>query len=178
MTGALEMGEKDKESFSPSHLDPILNEFVSDLVNDQGVEIERIIELKVNLSDDPRAGLTAGLFIADEAILNMEIIASLRKPAGFFDPNNPATKGSEETSDKDDDEEKTVEEMSRSLRSPMLSFSNTDMAFRDNLLDAGSYHGFNMYEIGDDGIQIFLHQWYALRSRRCIRGWQSVNNVR
>tara|TARA_Y100000022_G_scaffold200483_1_gene216095 strand:+ start:241 stop:2457 length:2217 start_codon:yes stop_codon:yes gene_type:complete len=153
--GALEM-VKELRKFPGSTYDPILNEFVSDLVNDQGVEIERMNRIAVNLSDDPRAGLTAGLFIADEAILNMEIIASLRKPAGFFDPNNPATKGSEETSDKDDDEEKTVEELSRSLRSPMLSFSNTDMAFRDNLLVAGSYHGFNMYEIGDDGIPNLL----------------------
>ena len=153
--GALEM-VKELRKFPGSTYDPILNEFVSDLVNDQGVEIERMNRIAVNLSDDPRAGLTAGLFIADEAILNMEIIASLRKPAGFFDPNNPATKGSEETSDKDDDEEKTVEELSRSLRSPMLSFSNTDMAFRDNLLVAGSYHGFNMYEIGGDGIPNLL----------------------
>ena len=34
----------------------------------------------------------------------------------------------------------------------MLSFANTDMAFRDNLLVAGSYHGFNMYKIDPDGI--------------------------
>ena len=90
--GALEM-VKELRKFPGSTYDPILNEFVSDLVNDQGVEIERMNRIAVNLSDDPRAGLTAGLFIADEAILNMEIIASLRKPAGFFDPNNPATKG-------------------------------------------------------------------------------------
>ena len=153
--GALEM-VKELRKFPGSTYDPILNEFVSDLVNDQGVEIERMNRIAVSLSDDPRAGLTAGLFIADEAILNMEIIASLRKPAGFFDPNNPATKGSEKTADIDDDKEKTVEELSRSLRSPMLSFSNTDMAFRDNLLVAGSYHGFNMYEIGDDGIPNLL----------------------
>ena len=34
----------------------------------------------------------------------------------------------------------------------MLSFSNTDMAFRDDLLVAGSYHGFNMYKIDSSGI--------------------------
>ena len=34
----------------------------------------------------------------------------------------------------------------------MLSFSNTDMAFRDDLLVAGSYHGFNMYKIDSGGI--------------------------
>ena len=39
--------------------------------------------LLINLSDDPRAGLAAGLFTADEAISNMELIASLRKPVGL-----------------------------------------------------------------------------------------------
>ena len=50
--------------FSMDELNPILNEFVSDLINDQGVEIERINTLLTGLSDDPRAGLTGGLFIA------------------------------------------------------------------------------------------------------------------
>jgi uncharacterized protein (DUF305 family) len=36
-------------------------------------------------------------------------------------------------------------------RSPLLSFSNTDVAFRDDIMVAGSYHGFNIYELGDDG---------------------------
>ena len=59
--GALEM-VKELRKFPGSTYDPILNEFVSDLVNDQGVEIERMNRIAVNLSDDPRAGLTAGLF--------------------------------------------------------------------------------------------------------------------
>jgi len=33
----------------------------------------------------------------------------------------------------------------------MLSFSNTDMAFRDNIMVAGSYHGFNIYELSTSG---------------------------
>jgi uncharacterized protein (DUF305 family) len=36
-------------------------------------------------------------------------------------------------------------------RSPLLSFSNTDVAFRDDIMVAGSYHGFNIYALGDDG---------------------------
>ena len=36
-------------------------------------------------------------------------------------------------------------------RSPMLSFSNTDVAFRDDIMVAGSYHGFNIYALGADG---------------------------
>ena len=147
--GALEM-VKDLKKYPGSAYDPILNEFVSDLVNDQGVEIERMNIIAVGLSDDPRAGLTGGLYIADEAILNLELVASLKKPVGFFDPDNPEERGSEDLSE--DSENKTTEQISRSLRSPMLSFSNTDMAFKDDLLVAGSYHGFNIYKIGSNGI--------------------------
>ncbi len=147
--GALEM-VKDLKKYPGSAYDPILNEFVSDLVNDQGVEIERMNIIAVGLSDDPRAGLTGGLYIADEAILNLELVASLKKPVGFFDPENPEERGSEDLSE--DNENKTTEQISRSLRSPMLSFSNTDMAFKDDLLVAGSYHGFNIYKIGSNGI--------------------------
>ena len=80
--GALEM-VKDLKKYPGSAYDPILNEFVSDLVNDQGVEIERMNKIAIGLSDDPRAGLTGGLYIADEAILNLELIASLKKPIGL-----------------------------------------------------------------------------------------------
>ena len=154
--GALDM-VKDLKQYRGSAYDPVLNEFVSDLVNDQGVEIERMNTIAVGLSDDPRSGLTAGLYFADEAIMNMELVKSLRKPVGFFDPKNPEERGSEDLT-KNDDEDKvvTTEAASRSLRSPMLSFSNTDMAFRDDLLVAGSYHGFNMYKIDKDGIPNLL----------------------
>ena len=147
--GALEMVEELKK-YPGNTYDPVLNEFVSDLINDQGVEIERMNTLLTNLSDDPRAGLAGGLYIAEEAILNMELITSLKKPTGFFDPENPAAKGSEDLTE--DNENKTTAEISRSLRSPMLSFANTDMAFKDNILIAGSYHGFNIYELDEDGI--------------------------
>ena len=147
--GALEMVEELKK-YPGNAYDPVLNEFVSDLVNDQGVEIERMNGILVSLSNDPRSGLAAGLFIADEAILNMELITSLRKPTGFFDPENPEEKGSEDLTE--DNENKTTAEISRSLRSPMLSFANTDMAFRDDILVAGSYHGFNIYKLNKDGI--------------------------
>ena len=66
-----------------------MNEFVTDLYNDQGVEIERMNGLLIGLSDDPRSGLKGGLKIAEEAILNLELVA-LDKPTGFYDPNNPA----------------------------------------------------------------------------------------
>ena len=126
--GAVEMVEE-LRGYRGSAYDPVLNQFVSDLVNDQGVEIERMNLLLTDLSDDPRAGLSGGLYTAEEAILNLELVATLKKPSGFFDPKNPEMRGSEDQDAKDDEEELTIEEASRKLRSPMLSFSNTDMAF-------------------------------------------------
>ena len=45
------------------------------------------------VANDPRVGLKAGLRDAGEATRNMEQIASLPKPDGFFDPANPARHG-------------------------------------------------------------------------------------
>ena len=154
--GALEMVEELKK-YPGSANDPLLNEFVSDLINDQSIEIERMNVIAVNLSDDPRAGLSPGLYIADEAILNLEKIASLRKPVGFFDPDDPGAKGvADPTQNLDEDRELTTLEKSRARKSPIMSFANTDMAFKDNLLVAGNYHGFNMYEIENNGIPTLI----------------------
>jgi hypothetical protein len=78
-----------------STYDPILNEFVSDITNDQAVEIERMNALLIGLSSDPRAGLASGLYDAEEAIMNMQLVESQRKPLGFYDPANPAERGAE-----------------------------------------------------------------------------------
>ena len=150
--GALDMVDELKK-YPGSANNQLLNEFVSDLINDQAVEIERMNLIAVNLSDDPRSGLTPGLFTANEAILNLEKIISLRKPVGFYDPNDPGEKGKRDTSvEIDDDENVTTLELSESFIAPILNFANTDMAFSKNLLVTGSYHGFNIYNILEDGI--------------------------
>ena len=155
--GAIKM-VKELRDQPGSAYDPLLNEFVSDVANDQAVEIERMYKLLVGLSNDPRAGLAPGLFDAEEAILNLELVVSQRKPPGFYDPNNPAARGAaalEEESAKESDEEnkpKPTQKSANALRYPMLSFSNTDMAFSGDLLVTGSYHGFNMYQLQDSGI--------------------------
>jgi uncharacterized protein (DUF305 family) len=150
--GALDMVNELKK-YPGSANDQLLNEFVSDLINDQAVEIERMNLIAVNLSDDPRSGLAPGLFTANEAILNLEKIVSLRKPVGFYDPNDPGEKGKKDTSvEIDDDENVTTLELSKSFKSPILNFANTDMAFSKDLLVTGSYHGFNIYNILEDGI--------------------------
>ncbi len=59
-------------------------------------------------------------------------MSSFKKPIGFYNPNNPQAKGIKKSSKEDENakNEKTVEDKSRSLRSPILSFANTDIIFR------------------------------------------------
>ena len=151
--GAIDMVDRLNE-YPGSAYDPQLYEFVSDLTNDQGVEIERMNGILIDLSDDPRANLAPGLFDAGVAISNMELIASLKKPVGFFDPDNRLEKGlsNEEDKDEEEEEESSIESLASNQRRPMLSFANTDMAFSNDLLIAGSYHGFNIYRLEEDGI--------------------------
>jgi uncharacterized protein (DUF305 family) len=137
--------------------DPVLFEFTNDIVNDQSVEIERMNALLVGLSDDPRAGLAAGFADAGEAIHNLELVASLPRPTGFFDPDNPGELPPEPPADEDEDADEEEEQPTESeKRAPLLSFANTDMAFFDDVLVAGSYHGFNIYRLQDDGAPILL----------------------
>ena len=148
--GAIKMVDRLKDQPGSAY-DQVLNDFVSDLDNDQSVEIERMNVLLTNLSDDPRVNLAAGLFHANEAIKNLEKIVSLKKPDGFFDPNKLVEEGAQDNVD-EDEEAKTIEDKARNSRYPMLSFSNTDMAFSQDLLVAGSYHGFNIYSLANDGM--------------------------
>jgi uncharacterized protein (DUF305 family) len=150
--------------------DPVLFEFTTDITNDQTAEIERMNALLVGLSSDPRAGLTPGLDDAGQALLNLELLASLPKPPGFFDPKNPAelppkrpqedtdeptTEVEADVSDKDD-EDSEEEQDEEYERAPLLSFSNTDMAFAGDVMIAGSYHGFNVYRLEDGGLPQIL----------------------
>ncbi len=185
--------------------DPVMYQFTADVENDQNAEIERMNAVLASLSDDPRAVLTAGVFDAGEAILNLRHVAFLRKPAGFFDPENPGGLRPEITDDEEegDAEETAVDanhaamvaaggehgdhadhsqhsaadhaahmaqmamdeagetteadpeeapERRYGTRSGLLSFSNTDIAFAGDLMVAGSYHGFNAYRLGEDGV--------------------------
>ncbi|NIR35849.1 MAG: DUF305 domain-containing protein, partial [Actinobacteria bacterium] len=94
-------------------------------------------------------------------------VASLPRPPGFFDPDNPAERpagpvpeeqqAAEGPEDGEKGEEQEQEEeqgggKGSDKRSPMLSFTNTDMAFRDDVLVAGSYHGFNVYRLTAGGV--------------------------
>jgi uncharacterized protein (DUF305 family) len=134
--------------------DPILYDFVNDVRSEQRSEIRRMVAILAELTDDPRAGLAAGFRDAEEAILNLALVASLPKPTGFFDPENPAGFPPELPSEGDDGEDGEEAEPRFGERSPFLSFSNTDMAFAGDILAAGNYHGFNLYRLGGDAPQL------------------------
>jgi uncharacterized protein (DUF305 family) len=87
--GALTM-VKDLLKQPGSAADPVLFQFVSDIETEQKSEIDRMDTLLAGLSTDPRVGLAAGYDNAGEAIWNLTKVASFRKPAGFFNPDNPA----------------------------------------------------------------------------------------
>jgi hypothetical protein len=103
-------------------------------------------------TDDPRVGLKPGLRDAGEAARNMERIASLPKPEGFFDPKAPAGTPTEperparETRDTDDEAPLTPEQQ---RRANTLGYANSDLAFKGEHLFMGSFHGFNTYDVED-----------------------------
>jgi len=118
------------------------------------------------VSTDPRVGLKAGFRNAGEAAKNMERIASMPKPGGFFDPKAPGGEptpperdrsGRRETTDdaKPDTEEEsqasgtTKPASAQPPQRSNLSFSNSDLAFRGDHLFVGNFHGFNTYDIED-----------------------------
>ena len=70
--------------------EPVMFEFTNDVMTDQRAEIERMNTLLAGLSTDPRATLEPGFRDAGEAISNLRLVAAMPKPAGFFDPENPA----------------------------------------------------------------------------------------
>lgn len=70
---------------------------------------------------DPRVGLRAGWLDAGEAARNIDLVASLARPSGFFNPQSPGD----------------------------FAFANTDLAFSGDYVFVGSYNGFQIYDISD-----------------------------
>ena len=109
---------------------------------------------------DPRVGLKPGLHDAGQAARHMQLVASVPKPPGFFDPKKPAGEPTppERKRTKPEDDDSEAEEKpptgSRPGTTPSqpaaeLSFANSDLAFRGDHLFIGSFHGFNTYDIED-----------------------------
>ena len=80
---------------------------------------------------DRRVGLKAGFRDAGVASLNMELVSSLGKPEGFFDPAHPAG----------------LLPLPEGAPADGLAFANSDLAFRGTHLFMGNFHGFNTYDI-------------------------------
>jgi len=97
-------------------------------------------------SGDPRIGLKPGLRDAGEVARNLERIASLGKPDGFFDPKKPA--GGELPGE-------TPPGAPAATPSPAviaqitaaLGFSNSDLAFKGHHVFVGNFNGFNTYDV-------------------------------
>jgi uncharacterized protein (DUF305 family) len=169
--GALKMVD-DLLEYPGTAYDPVMANFIDDVKREQKAEIERMNAELASLSTDPRATLKPGFADAGEAILNLRKVASLPRPAGFFDPANPAdlqplkAKKKDEAKDSADehaghtgheakekapDTKKEPEKPEFTERFPLLSFANTDIAFSRDVMVAGNYHGWNAYRLGKDG---------------------------
>ncbi|GIT20882.1 MAG: hypothetical protein CM1200mP40_05640 [Gammaproteobacteria bacterium] len=172
--GALEMVENLLDQRGAAQ-DPVLYAFTSDVTSDQSAEIDRMDLMLAGFNPDPRVNLEPGFRDAGEAALNLQLVASLPKPDGFFDPENPSGLPNrpepEESLGPDDEEVDTAEELTNEdavsglaetpadedeeenenddPRPSLLSFSNTDLLFSGDYLVAGNYHGFNTYDISN-----------------------------
>jgi hypothetical protein len=109
-------------------------------------------------SRDPRVGLKPGLRNAGQAALNLELVASLPKPEGFFDPKTPAGEptpperasrpGAADAPAPSAEPPANQPPSSQPPRSS-LNFANSDLAFKGEHLFMGSFHGFNVYDVED-----------------------------
>ena len=101
-------------------------------------------------TNDPRVGLKPGLRDAGEAAKNLEKIAALPKPEGFFDPKQPG--GAPTPPERDPNAPEPDPNAPPDPRfANMLAFANSDLAFSGNHLFMGSFHGFNTYDIERPG---------------------------
>ena len=144
--------------------------FTSDIIADQSMEINRMGGMLAELSSDPRVHLKAGFRDAGEAALNLELVATLPKPAGFFAPHAPAglpvpperdaaeeepeapAESKEEGEEKESETDDEAEENDPSPSSPragLLNFANSDLAFAGDVVFEGNFHGFNTYNVED-----------------------------
>ena len=93
---------------------------------------------------DPRVGLKAGIRDAGQAIRNLELVASLPKPEGFFDPGKPLGDPTAPEPPEGQTPERRPFDPATANR---LDFSNSDLAFDGHHLFMGNFHGYNIYDI-------------------------------
>ena len=127
-------------------------------------------------SKDPRVGLKPGLRNAGEAIKNLELLATLQKPSGFFDPQKP--NGTPTAPERPPNANNATGDAANGTGGPaadapanggaagtnatgtppspppfdpktanLPSYVNSDLAFDGRHMFVGNYHGFNIYDI-------------------------------
>ncbi len=115
---------------------------------------------------DPRASLKAGIKDAGTAAKNMTLVSSLSKPAGFFDPKNPA--GDPTPPERPAGAPPAAAPAAGPATAPAggaaavagaaataprpgggLDFANSDLAFKGVNVVMGNFHGFNTYNVED-----------------------------
>ena len=107
---------------------------------------------------DPRVGLTPGFRNAGQAARNMQLVASLPKPDGFFDPKAPAgiptppepppgTPPEPETDPTPASPDAQPAAGAQPNRNPPILFANSDLAFSGDLMVVGNFQGFTIYDI-------------------------------
>src|SRR5213592_231701 len=111
------------------------------------------------MAQDLRVGLKPGFRDAGTAAFNLELIWSLPKPDGFFDPTAPAGAPfpPERPPERPNDAPPPADDAAATVNPPppdpavqsALSFANSDLAFSRDRLIMGSFHGFNMYNVED-----------------------------
>jgi len=113
----------------------------------------------IETNSDPRAGLSAGLYDAGEAVWNLEHLHALQSPPGFFDPDalwsrvladepeeeTEAVEASVAEGDGEGETEAEAEEAAPPPPNP-ISFANSDLAFTGDRVIMGNFHGFNIFE--------------------------------
>jgi hypothetical protein len=107
---------------------------------------------------DPRVGLKPGLHDAGEAAWNMERLAGMSKPEGFFDPKAPAGNPAPPERDPNAPPDPNSPPSDPDAPPPFdpvaankLSFTNSDLAFQGTHAFVGNYHGFNTYDVERPG---------------------------
>jgi hypothetical protein len=103
-------------------------------------------------SNDPRVGLKPGLKDAGVSARSLELIATLPKPPGFFDPKQPA--GEPTPPEKPDTPTPAPAAPVQPAAPPTpaftaLDYANSDIAFRGTQMFVGNFSGFNTYDIAN-----------------------------
>jgi len=114
---------------------------------------------------DPRVGLKPGLHDAGQAARNLELVSSLPKPEGFYDPKAPGgtpvpperpereSNASASEGERTGAAEAAGGESGRGASAANaalaagLNFANSDLAFSANHVFMGNFNGFNTYDI-------------------------------